>query len=282
MSGADLRIVHLASLARSGETMLLRTLSAHPQVHVVHDLHDHNTELETRLFRLLRVWPGDTLPRWQLDAHLAPRALAAAKTVLLIKQGVFAPRHRFAGFGLVRNPYAAFCSLWSYDARGAGHEPSTALNERYWISHRLPRLQAWAQSTMPWLLPTLRAERRPVAQFLSFWRARITQITEACPCVVRYEDFVRSPAAQLQSVCAAIGLPFDNAMAVAHERYQPGQRGHGGIDLGAPIHASKAWAPDPLVELAPFVEAVQSVPYAGYRRIYDAAQAEPRAAALTA
>ncbi|MFY9511712.1 MAG: hypothetical protein WAQ05_12150, partial [Rubrivivax sp.] len=121
-----LRIVHMASLARSGETLLLRTLAAHPALQVVHDLHPTNSAEETRLFQLLRVWPQATLPR---DA--APQ-LRPGTEVLLIKQGVFTLRGPFAGFGLLRNPYATFCSLWSYDAKLAGETPGVAGNLLHW------------------------------------------------------------------------------------------------------------------------------------------------------
>jgi len=38
------RIVHIASMARSGETLLLRTLAAHPRIHIVHNLLRHDTQ----------------------------------------------------------------------------------------------------------------------------------------------------------------------------------------------------------------------------------------------
>lgn len=256
-----LRVVHMASLARSGETLLLRTLSAHPAIQVVHDLHPGNSADETRLFQLLRVWPRPTLPR-----EAAPSAGPAE--VLLIKQGVFTLRGPFAGFGLLRNPYATFCSLWSYDAKLAGGRPDAASNLRFWQQRRLPRLAAWTDAMLPSLLPALLAETDPVRQFLMFWQARAAQILRHCETVVRYEDFVQQPQPVLERICTAIGLPFDAALLNAHQRFAPGQPGHGGADLGAPIRPAAAWSADPLVELAPFVKMVDEGPVPLYRGLY--------------
>lgn len=273
-----LRVVHLGALARSGETLLLRTLAAHPQVHVVHDLHAVNEAPDQALYRLLRVWPAATVPRWQVDAHVAPGRVPAAAQVLLLKQGVFAPRHPVAGFALLRNPYAVFCSLWSYDALLAGETPSTALNAAYWRTRRLPRLLVWAEAMQPGLAARLRAETDPVRQFLVFWRARTQQLLARFPTAVRYEQFVQTPQAELQRICAALDLPFDGAMLRAHEAYPRGERGHGGIDLGAPIRPAVPWAPSPLVDVAPFAEEVDQGPVELYRGLYSAAPADDREA----
>lgn len=269
----DLRIAHLASLARSGETMVLRALDAHPAVHVVHDLHAINSEADQALYRLLRVWPAAHLPRWQLDRHIAPGLVAPGRSVLLLKQGVFAPRHAVAGFGLVRNPYAVFCSLWHYDARLAGQTPTPALNLHHWRERRLPRLLVWADASLPSLRPALAAEADPVRQFLLYWQARVAQIAAAQRCVITYEDFVNSPEAALRRICQAIDLPFDPALLQAHGRHPAGRRGHGGIDLSGPIHSAPAWTPDAMVDPAPFADAVTRAPVAAWRGLYDAVPA---------
>lgn len=58
LAGLVLQTLQFGSMARSGETLFLRTLAAHPQVHVVHDLGPTNTTAETRLFNLLRLRPA--------------------------------------------------------------------------------------------------------------------------------------------------------------------------------------------------------------------------------
>ncbi len=268
-SAPQLRIVQMASMARSGETLVLRTFNAHPLVHVVHDLRPGNTSAELRLFNLLRVWPGNSLPRWQLDEHVVPGAIDARTRVLLIKQGVFAPRHDFDGFGLVRNPYASFSSLWSYDARQAGRGPDAALNALNWRALRLPRLVAWCDAMLPQLVPALRQETDPVRQFLMFWQARVAQIVARCPLVLPYEDLTDDPEHAMRSLCMQIDLPFEPAMLQAHQRFAPGTKGHGGIDLGAPIRRLPAWSPDPLVDIAPFAHTVSTCPIGRYRGLYD-------------
>jgi hypothetical protein len=271
MGGETIRIAHMASMARSGETLMQRAFIGHPAVHVVHDVHPTNDEHETRLFQLLRVWPRPELPRWQLEQHLAPGRVAAGTQVLLIKQGVFAMRSPFNGFALVRNPYASFCSLWHYDARLAGVKAEQALNERNWRLRRLPRLVAWMDAIEPGMLPALLAEAEPARQFLMLWRVRMQQLVAQCRTVVLYEDFVNDPQPALRSACAAIGVPFDGAMLKAHEKFEPGQIGHGGIDLGAAIHPAPAWRADAQVDITPFRAAVRDGPIAGYRQFYEQA-----------
>lgn len=278
-----LRIVHLASLARSGETLVLRALAAHPQVHVVHDLRAENTAADQALYRLLRVWPLATVPRGHVESLLGPGLLKPGCQVLVLKQGVFAPRHRPTGFALLRNPYAVFCSLWSYDAKRLGQVPTAELNARHWAESRLPRLLVWADASLPALLPALRAEPDPVRQFLLYWRARLDQMLAQQPTRVCYEDLVADPAASLRQICTAIGLPFDAAMLTAERGHARGEVGHGGIRLDAPIHPAPAWMPDPLVPLAPFAEAVDRGPIAAWHGLYrqllapDRIEAEPRA-----
>lgn len=265
-----LRIAHMASLARSGETMLLRALAAHPRVHVVHDLRATNSDAETRLYRLLRAWPLATLPRSAI-AEAGIGDVPADAELLLLKQGVFTPRWPVAGFGLIRNPYAVFCSLWSYDAKLRGQTPDAATNQAHWQALRLPRLLVWADATAPGLQAAIRAESDPVRQFLRFWQARVAQILAAQRCVLTYEEFVSAPGPALQTVCQALALPFEPAMLQAHRRWAPGTRGHGGMDLAAPIRPAPAWVPDPLVPLAPFRQAVDDGPVAAWRGLYAAA-----------
>lgn len=267
-AGDSLRILHLASLARSGETLVLRALAAHPEVQVVHDLRAENSAADQALYRWLRVWPLATAPRRHVAALLGPGGLAPERRVLVLKQGVFAPRHRPAGFALLRNPYAVFCSLWSYDARRLGQEPGPALNARHWARFRLPRLLVWADASLPGLLPALRSETDPVRQFLLYWRSRLDQILAQQSVHLHYEDLVADPAAGLRRLCDAAGLPFDAAMLTAERGYERGALGHGGIRLDAPIQAAPAWQPDPLVPLAPFAEAVDAGPVAAWHGLY--------------
>lgn len=240
----SLQIVHLASLARSGETLMQRTLSAHPRVHVVFDLYEPNTAAQIRLSQLLRVWPETKVPRAQID-RLLPGEVAPSADVLLVKQGIFATRHPTVGFGLLRNPYASFCSLWHYDARIAGRPADAAANLHHWRHMRQQRLLVWAEAMVPQLVPALQGERDPVRQFLMFWRARVDQIVSQQSTLVHYEDFVHDPEVALRRICAGTGLDFDPALLEAHRLYRRGQVGHGGIDLGAPIRPAADWTPDP-------------------------------------
>lgn len=251
MARDDYRIVQLASVARSGETLFLRQFSAHPRVHVVHDLLPGNTDAETRLFQLLRVWPARRIPRAAVHALTGP--LPAGTSHLLLKQGVFTPLHAWRGLVLLRNPYAVFSSLWTYDARMKRLPDDAALHAHHWATLRLPRLLAWMDAIDPALTPVLQQLGQPLEQFMLFYETRVRQLQASGQPLLHYEDLVREPEAALDWAAHALGLPPDPAVHRAHERHPRGATGHGGIRLDAPIHCDgRDWQALPGLATAPF------------------------------
>lgn len=255
---ARLQIRQLGSMARSGETLFLRSFAAHPQVHVVHDLLPTNTAAETRLFSLLRLWPANEIDRAPVE-QLLGQPLPASVTHLLLKQGVFQPVHDWQGVVLLRNPYAVFSSLWRFDAQLAGQRDDPVLQAAYWRARRLPRLLAWADALDPTLSQRLRQTDEPLQQFLLFYACRARQLLASGQPLCRYEDFVNRHAEVLPTVCTQLGLPWHDALLQAHQRYPAGREGHGGIDLSAPVRPGPDWSPRPELPLAPFVELVSQL-----------------------
>lgn len=267
MGPDTLQIVQLGSMARSGETLFLRSFSAHPQVHVVHDLRPTNTAAEARLFQLLRLWPANQINRAALTAVLGS-PVAPGATHLLLKQGVFQPLHAWRGLVLLRNPYAMYLSLWRYDAQQAGEPDEPARHDAHWRQRRLPRLLAWTDAMDPALGAQLRQLDDPLSQFLLFYAVRARQLLASGQPVLLYEEFVNQHAAALPWVCEQLGLPWHEALLQAHRGFAPGQRGHGGIDLGAPVRPGQDWQPHPAVPLAPFLDLVQQLEIGPYAQSY--------------
>ena len=83
MHRLSVRMLH--SFSRSGETMLLRALAAHPMIHVVHDLAASNTPVEQQLASRIR-FKGENSPL------VAPPAVVNGTTA---KGDAFATRLHF-------------------------------------------------------------------------------------------------------------------------------------------------------------------------------------------
>ena len=50
------KIFHMSSFSRSGETLLLRSLDAHPNIHVVHQIREPDTQEDLPLWHYLMAY----------------------------------------------------------------------------------------------------------------------------------------------------------------------------------------------------------------------------------
>jgi hypothetical protein len=216
----------MAGMARSGETLMLRTLAAHPQVHVVHNLAHQDSPEELELFRFLMHYDR---PAIAAGHPLIARLGLRPDQVLLLKQGVWEHRHPFNGFILARNPVSIYASLLRYDVPRAGADPAAC-----WQPN-LERFQRWLGDIEPGLIPRLRAVA-PVDQFCLFYNRRMGPLARLGLPVVHYERFVTEPAAVLAGILGRLGLgePMP-AILEAHTRFAAGMEGHGQNDLSRPI-----------------------------------------------
>ena len=220
-------VFHVASMARSGETVFLRSLSAHPRLRVVHNLGEQDTEASAQLFEYLKHYRKQRI--WRLHPLLRPFGIKA-RDVLVLKQGVWEHRYPFQGLILSRNPVSIYASLRTYDAPEGGDADLDAL----W-HHNTDRLARWMRDIDHDLVSEL-LQLPPVEQFCFFYNRRMGALSElSCP-VVHYETFVANPRRALEVATQAAGVPFEEAMLNAHTAYEEGSRGHGKIELAAPVH----------------------------------------------
>lgn len=218
-------VFHVASMARSGETVLLRSLAAHPRLHVVHNVEQHDSKAAGKLFRHLTTFAGRRIAR----RHRLVRAVIAPEhAALVLKQGVWEHRHPFDGVVLVRNPVSVWASLRTYDR--AEHGPDLDANWRF----NVERLLRWLGDIDRELCAGF-AARTPIDQFCTFYERRMLPLLRSGLPVVRYEDFVADPRRELLRITDAIGVGFDAAMLRAHEDFDPRAVGHGNIALGKAI-----------------------------------------------
>lgn len=231
----EFEILHLASMARSGETLFLRTFSVHTDVSIVHDLYHENSEAENSLFELIKREEPARLPENDLPFNTWDHGIKPTSRYLLIKQGAFNPRQAFRGIGLIRNPLSVFLSLWNYDARMAGQSPGKALNDRNWLELRLPRLMNWAHAMFGDAAAAISSQQQPEEQFLAFYKMRYRQICQHVTTIMHYEDLASQPEATIRLACQALGLEFQPHLLYAERFYPAGLQGHGGTDLSARI-----------------------------------------------
>lgn len=231
----EFNILHLASMARSGETLFLRTFSVHTDVSVVHDLYQENSEAEIRLYELIRSNEPARLHVDDLPFSTWVHGIKPTSRFLLIKQGAFSPRQKFHGIGLIRNPLSVFLSLWNYEAKLAGDSLDYSTNYRNWLEFRLPRLMQWAETMFGTDAALIAAKTTPEEQFLMFYKMRLQQIRENVATIIHYEDLTSQPEITIKLACDALGLEFQPHLLYANRFYPVGLIGHGGTDLGAAI-----------------------------------------------
>ncbi len=220
------RIFHMAGMARSGETILLRSLSQHPKIKIVHNLFEKDRPHETALFRFLKAHEGTSIAT---DHRLvAPYGLEDDQSFVL-KQGVWEHPFDFKGFILARNPLAIFASLLTYDeVMGSSRYQNWPLNEA--------RLKRWLKDIEPTAVAELEG-RRPVEQFAVFYNRRMGRLSERELPVVSYEDLAVAPEETLSRICGVLGLGYDPALAIAHRAFPAPCPGHGKTDLSRPINS---------------------------------------------
>lgn len=272
--GARVPIFHIASMARSGETAVLRSLSAHTRVRVVHNLTETEDKKSRRLFRYLKQYKSCSLR----CSHPYARYLGlSGNEVLILKQGVWEHKHRFVGVVLVRNPVSVFASLKAYDQTdGEAISPgSWAQNEK--------RLVRWSRDIDRRLATALPA-MTPVEQFCAFYVRRMEALLETGLPVLHYERLVEDPALALERVLACAGLPWEDGVAMAHTGFRLGEIGHGQNELSRPINGDSLTRYRKLVSIGEFDEIAtrtSGVTRAyGYRLDWDAISVESEGTAF--
>jgi len=228
---AQVPVFHIASMARSGETVLLRSLASHSRIKVVHNLGAHDEAHSEQLFEYLKHYQNTKISR--KHPYVKPYDVEKGE-VLVLKQGVWEHRFPFKGVILSRNPVAIYASLRNYDA----DEENSDLDSLW--HHNTARLTRWMRDIDPLLVDELQA-LPPVEQFTLFYNRRMRALAALGLPVVHYEKFVTNARGVLTTIVNAMGLDFEDGMLNAHTDYSKGSRGHGKIDMGAALHSGSLY-----------------------------------------
>ncbi|QEG42485.1 sulfotransferase domain-containing protein [Roseimaritima ulvae] len=217
------KIFHMASMPRCGETLLLRTLNAHSQLRAVHNLRATDSVHELALFEFLKTFNGKKLRR----SHplLKPYCLHEDEH-LIFKQSVWNHEHPFRGFVLTRNPISVYASLVEYGRRNATSDPWQPIEER---------IERWMSDIEPDKKASIKG-KTPIEQFAMLYNARMGHLSRRELPVLFYENFVISPAGEIRSLLRALGLPFQQAILTSHSRYSEQSEGHGDNSLSSEIN----------------------------------------------
>jgi|GEM_PF-1127256 len=251
-------IFHMASMARSGETLLLRCLDAHPEILVVSQLFETTPKEQRDLFELLTTRAETRIPRTEPAVVTAGAAEAGS---LLIKQGTWEHRFPFEGFVLARNPLSIFQSLLNYD-----QDPRSARAIARGVTNR-SRLERWTAAIDPELAASL-ADLDELEAFAAFYNRRMQGLARTGLPVLCFERFVTAPEAGLRALLGHLNRPYDPACLQSHRRHDAGSLGHGRIALDSPISTDvnekyRALDPEAQTRLAALTEPVWSA--FGYR-----------------
>lgn len=225
-------IYHMASFSRSGETVMLRTLNAHPELHVVHQIKDPDVSEDLELFRFLKDYQPGEVDSKQREVRAAK---VPAGKALMVKNAVWTHRFPFKGFVLVRNPLSVVKSF-----KLLRESPEKA-------ESRKKQLRRWARQIDKKLLPTVR-QGDNLAAVCMLYSCKMAPLARMGLPIVRYEDFVTDPERILRGLFERMDLPWDDAVLRSHENYAEGSYGHGHIPLWQPIHdrSADSWKRLPL------------------------------------
>jgi len=217
-----LKIIHMASLARSGETLLLRCLNAHKRIHVVHNLKSKDSNIEQDLFEFLKGYEEKYIS--QKHKMLSGINLEG-KDILLLKQGVWNHKYDFDGFILARNPVSVYSSLLTYDS-----------NDLDW-KHNNKRIKRWLHD-MGYELENNFDNKSPIEQFCELYNHRMGHLLNLDLPVIYYENFVTNPELEIRKICSIMSIDYCKDILFSHEDYGSDEIGHGKNNLSEKINSN--------------------------------------------
>lgn len=238
---ALVRLVHMASMARSGETMLLNALNKHSQLKIAGQLKD--TAKGKQRLNLLKTWESNHI---DLTHPLFADLNLREGDIVIAKQGVWEHPWPFDGFVLVRNPVSIYASLKRYDP--------VAIRSLEAIAHRLGmsstkrklkgnfwRFYRWFRDVDTELFEHLDS-LDVLDMFCCFYNRRLGHLAGLGLPIVHYEQLVTAPEAALNYVCSTMSVAFESTMLDVDENTM----GHGKNNLGRPISDSSLYRIDNL------------------------------------
>jgi hypothetical protein len=217
----------MASMARSGETLLLKILNIHNNVKVVHNLFEKERQLDCIAFEKLKKYKGLTVdPTDPVFKHYSLKN----NDILLLKQGTWQHQYIFKGFVLCRNPVSVFSSLKEYDSNEKGYNKNT----NFWFNNN-ERLIRWSND-MDKKLNSHLYNKSPLNQFCLFYNYRMEHLFNLNLPIIRFEDFIIDPHSNLQKICDILNINFNDQMLQFDKFYKKGSMGHGQNTLSSPIN----------------------------------------------
>ena len=105
-------IIHMASMARSGETLLQRTFEVHPRVHIVANFNEKDSPEEIKRMNFFKKYKATEI---EMDHEILTGMDLNEESIILVKQGVWEHSSPLSGFVLVRNPVSIYASLINID-----------------------------------------------------------------------------------------------------------------------------------------------------------------------
>jgi hypothetical protein len=210
----------MASFSRSGETLMLRCLGAHPDIHIVHQIKDADTKSDFKLFRFLQRYDG---LRISSENSVVKEVCPAEGSNLLVKNAVWCHQYPFKGFALVRNPFSIYRSF------KIENEPAQG------FLHRKAQMYRWSLGIDPNITPAM-SKASNLESLCALYNRKMYDIIQSGVKIIHYENFVADPERYLRVIFEEIGVAWDDKVIKSHEGYSEGEVGHGGIKLWKPIH----------------------------------------------
>ena len=237
MSKAKYSVYHMASMARSGETLLLRTLNTHPSINVPWQIHKRDSQAATELVLRIRNLGQSKI---SLSAQEEEGLCIKRDQVILIKQGIWEQKHPFNGFVLVRNPVSIYSSLIEYDRFRLEYDHLKTMAKSL-IRHRSfdtnkERLIRWMNDIDKSLVSQLANEPK-LERFCTFYNRRMFPLVNIGLPIIKYELFIQDPAKYLKQICSHFEVEYCPSLIQSHEDFKPEVRGHGRMNLSQPINS---------------------------------------------
>ncbi|MEP2773884.1 MAG: hypothetical protein ABJH05_17150 [Fulvivirga sp.] len=212
-----MQILYQNSFSRSGETLLLRCFEQHPRVKVLHQLLDLKDEhkLQYDIFKHIKSQKPSNINFSEEEKSILG---IVNEDILLVKNATFEVRKPHYGFTLIRNPFSVYKSYMTL-----GNEVDIRLQMRRWINQIDKRLLFVLNET------------DLVHSFCAIYTRKMGVLININQPLIRYEDLVSDSKNALLKLCKHLNLTFHQELLFSHENYPKDKKGHGGIDLSAPI-----------------------------------------------
>lgn len=217
----------MASMARSGETLILKILNEHSKVHIVHNLDQNDSQQEQEFFHFLKSYKPHKISVF--NKHVKKLQNMSSKKLFLIKQGVWKHNYEFKGFVLVRNPIAIYASLKKIGIEEEGEE------NLGWLAI-MEKIKRWGSDMDKSFSEKFdQLPQVPPEQFVFFYNLRMNQLINYNKLIVYYERFVDQPQKELDRILGELNLNNEAGLLDSHLKYKVGHIGHGNNDFSRAI-----------------------------------------------